>query len=157
MITKEMTKSEIEREISKWGDYVQIDNMTRFLKVTLHIPIDIKKFVHQKLAEVYERRRMFLEAAKNYEKIIELCTSPSEKRKICFKTVETYINSGNFEKAETLAKRMIEEGGKMERMEVTNYLKEAYTKEIDRATKEKRRRNVIRIYERMLDMGIYSE
>ena len=37
-----------------------------------------------KLAEVYERRRMFLEAAKNYEKIIELCTSPSEKRKICF-------------------------------------------------------------------------
>ncbi len=98
-LTKEMTKSEIEREVSKWGEYVQIDNLTRFLKTNPGIPVDVKKFVNQKLGEVYEKRKMFFDSAISYEKVAELCILQPEKIKNFLKAVNSYIKSGNFDRA----------------------------------------------------------
>ena len=54
MLTKEMTKVDIEKEISKQGDFVQIDNITRFLKT--NPATDIKRFLYTKLIDIYQRR-----------------------------------------------------------------------------------------------------
>ena len=47
---RNMSKSEIEKEIEGKGDFVQIDYLTKLLKEKL--PIDIKKFICLRLAEI---------------------------------------------------------------------------------------------------------
>src|SRR3989344_2945158 len=131
-LTKDMTKSEIEREISKWGEYVQIDNLTRFLKTNPGIPTDVKKFVNQKLGEVYEKRRMFFDSAISYEKVAELCVLQPEKIKNFLKSVNNYIKSGNFERADQTAKKSLQEANSQLRAEILKSLREFYAQEAER-------------------------
>ncbi len=63
MLNKDMNKNEIEKFLIGKGDFVQIDHLARFLK-DKNLPLDKKKFVCLKLAELYEKRNMFREAAK---------------------------------------------------------------------------------------------
>ena len=152
-LTKEMTKSEIEKEVSKWGEYVQIDNLTRFLKTNPGIPTDVKKFVYQKLGEVYEKRRMFFDSAISYEKVAELCVLQPEKIKNFLKAVNSYIKSGYFDRADESAKKCLRESSSLERAEILKSLKEFYKQEAERGIKENKRSNTIKVYERMLEMN----
>ena len=152
-LTKEMTKSEIEKEVSKWGDYVQIDNLTRFLKTNPGIPIDVKRFVNQKLGEVYEKRGMFFDSAISYEKVGELCVLRPEKIKNFLKAVNSYIKSGYFDRADETAKKCLRESSSLERAEILKSLKEAYNQEAERGIKENKRSSTVKVYERMLEMN----
>ena len=60
--TKTVTKSEVEKKLASVGDYVKMDFLAQCLKKNLDF--DTKKFVLMKLAEIYESRKMFSEAAK---------------------------------------------------------------------------------------------
>lgn len=151
-LTKEMTKSEIEREISKWGEYVQIDNLTRFLKTNPGIPVDVKKFVNQKLGEVYEKRRMFFDSAISYEKVAELCVLQPEKVKNFLKAVNNYIKSGSFDRADQTAKKSLQEANSALRAEILKSLREFYNQEAERSLKENKRSSAVKVYEKMLEM-----
>lgn len=48
-----ISKSEIEEELQRKGDFVQIDYLTRFLES--RISRDVKRFIYLKLAELYEK------------------------------------------------------------------------------------------------------
>ncbi|MDP2673142.1 MAG: hypothetical protein Q8O84_04995 [Nanoarchaeota archaeon] len=152
-LTKEMSKSEIEKEVSKWGEYVQIDNLTRFLKTNPGIPVDVKKFVNQKLGEVYEKRRMFFDSAISYEKVAELCVLQPEKIKNFLKAVNSYIKSGYFDRADESARKCLRESSSLERAEILKSLKEFYKQEAERGIKENKRSNTIKVYERMIEMA----
>ena len=152
-LTKEMSKSEIEREVSKWGDYVQIDNLTRFLKTNPGIPIDTKRFINQKLGEVYEKRGMFFDSAISYEKVGEACVLRPEKLRNLLKAVNNYIKSGYFDRADETARKCLRESSSQERAEILKSLREFYKQEADRGLKENKRSNTIKVYERMLEMA----
>ncbi|MEK6823995.1 MAG: hypothetical protein AABY06_03070 [Nanoarchaeota archaeon] len=152
-LTKEMTKSEIEKEVSKWGEYVQIDNLTRFLKTNPGIPIDVKRFINQKLGEVYEKRRMFFDSAISYEKVGEMCVLRPEKLKNFLKAVNNYIQSGYFDRADETARKCLRESSSSERSEILRSLKEFYNQEAEKGMKENKRSNTIKVYERMLEMA----
>ena len=152
-LTKEMTKSEIEKEISQWGEYVQIDNLTRFLKTNPGIPIDVKRFINQKLGEVYEKRRMFFDSAISYEKVAELCVLRQEKTKNFLKSVDNYIKSGYFDRADLTAKKSLQEASSVERAEILKSLKEFYKQEAERGIKENKRSSTVKVYEKMLEMN----
>ena len=152
-LTKEMTKSEIEKEISQWGEYVQIDNLTRFLKTNPGIPIDVKRFINQKLGEVYEKRRMFFDSAISYEKVAELCVLRQEKVKNFLRSVDNYIKSGYFDRADLTAKKSLQEASSVERAEILKSLKEFYKQEAERGIKENKRSSTVKVYEKMLEMN----
>ena len=152
-LTKEMTKSQIEKEISQWGEYVQIDNLTRFLKTNPGIPIDVKRFVNQKLGEVYEKRRMFIDSATSYEKVGEMCVLRPEKLKNFLKAVNNYIKAGSFDRADETARKCLRESSSLERAEILKSLKEFYKQEAERGIKENKRSNTAKVYERMLEMA----
>ena len=152
-LTKEMTKSEIEKEISQWGEYVQIDNLTRFLKTNPGIPIDVKRFINQKLGEVYEKRRMFFDSAISYEKVAELCVLRQEKTKNFLRSVDNYIKSGYFDRADLTAKKSLQEASSVERAEILKSLKEFYKQEAERGIKENKRSSTVKVYEKMLEMN----
>ena len=147
-----MTKVEIERELHGKGDYVQIDNITRFLKENL--PLDIKKFVYLKLVEIYERRNMFLDAAEVYGRVAELTLNSSEKVNFLIKETENYIKAGFFDKADLSTKRTLSEVKASERPKIMISIKDFYKTQAQTYEKEKRRNKAVKTYEKIVTMDI---
>jgi len=152
MLRKEMTKVEIEKELSNKGDYVLIDNMTRFLKENL--PLDIKRFVYLKLVAVYERRSMFSEAAAVYDKLIELSLTPQDKVNYRTKATECYVKSGFYDKADLSMKNLSSEAKVGERAKISLSMKDFYLKQAQLYEKEKRRARAIQAYQKILEMNL---
>lgn len=149
---KEMSKSEIESALASMGDFVQIDNLTRFLKEDL--ALDKKKFVVLKLAEIYERRNMFAEAAKMFNSAGIWAMAFSEKINYYVKEAEMFIKAGLFERADEATKKAYSQSNAKERQEVTNTIKDFYMRQAKVYEKETRRGNATRIYEKLLEMNI---
>ena len=151
MLKKEMTKIEIERELSGQGDYVQIDNITRFIKE--NPPIDIKRFVYLRLTGIYEKRNMFADAAEVYGRLIEISLVEKDKVGYLTKMTECYIRAGFFDKADATLKRAISEASVMEKGKISIAIKEFYKTQAQIYEKEKRRQKAIQTYEKMLTMN----
>lgn len=146
-----MTKVEIEKELSGKGDYVLIDNITRFVKEG--IPTDIRKFVYSKLAEIYERRNMFADAAETYGKLAELGV-PTEKSNCFVKETENYIKAGFFDKADLAIKKIIASVKASERPTIMLSIKEFYKNQARTYEREKRRSFAVKTYEKLLTLNI---
>lgn len=149
-----MTKVEIEKELNGKGDYVQIDNITRFLRENL--PTDIKRFLYLKLTEIYERRNMFSEEAEVYNKLIEISMTPSDKTTYLIKATECYIKAGFFDKADLMMSRATAEVKELERRKIVNSIIEFYKRQAQVYEKEKRRNKAMKTYEKILSMNIVS-
>jgi tetratricopeptide (TPR) repeat protein len=154
MLRKEMTKLDIEKELNGQGDYVQIDNITRFIKE--NPAIDIKRFVYLKLAGIYERRNMFADAAEVYMKLIEISLVEKDKVNYLTKSTENYIKAGFFDKADATLKKALSEASVMERGKISISIKEFYKSQAQLYEKEKRRTKAVQTYEKMLAMN-YSD
>ncbi len=150
MLRKDMTKVEIEKELEGKGDYVLIDNITRFLKENL--PQDIRRFVYLKLAGIYERRNMFFEAANVYGNLSDIAISESDRNNHLIKEAESYVKAGFFEKADLAVTRMnVKE---MERRKIMTSMTEFYKKQAEIYEKERRRNRAVKAYEKLLAMNI---
>lgn len=154
VLNKEMTKVEVEKELNGKGDYVQIDNITRFLKE--NPATDVKRFLYLKLTEVYERRSMFSEEADMYNKLIELSVTPADKVNYHIKATECYIKSGFFDKADLMMNRALGEVKELERRKLMNSIIDFYKKQAQVYEKEKRRSKAMKTYEKLLSMNIVS-
>jgi tetratricopeptide (TPR) repeat protein len=151
MLKRDMTKVEIERELEGKGDYVLIDNMTRFLRE--NPPVDIKKFVYSKLGEIYERRKMFADAANVYGIIAEL-SSAIDKTENLVKETKCYIQAGFFDKADLGIRKIISEVKATERAKIMISIKEFYKTQAQEYEKEKRRNRAVKTYEKLLTLNI---
>ncbi len=152
MLRKDMTKSEIEKELNGKGDYVLIDNITRFLKE--NPALDVKKFLYLKLTEIYERRNMFSEAAELYDRLSEISSIVEERAKYFTKETEDYIKAGFFDKADLALKKIIVNIKASERPKIMLTIKEFYKNQANTYEKEKRRSLAVKTYEKLLDMNI---
>ncbi len=155
MLRKEMTKVEIEKELAGKGDYVLIDNITRFAKENL--PTDIRKFIYIKLAEIYEKRNMFAEAADINGKLAEIAVIMTEKANFFIKETEDYIRAGFFDKAENSIKKIIANVKASERPKIMNSIKEFYKNQAGIYEKERRRSLAVKTYEKLLTLNISEE
>ncbi len=151
MLRKDMTKVEIERELAGKGDYVLIDNMTRFLKQ--NPPTDIKKFVYSKLGKIYEKRNMFADAADVYGRLAEI-SNGADKNENLIKETECYIKAGFFDRADLAIKRIISEVRASERAKIMISIKEFYKNQAQTYEKEKRRNRAVKTYEKILTLNI---
>lgn len=152
MLTKDMTKVEIEKELSGKGDYVLIDNITRFAKENL--PTDTRKFIYVKLCEIYERRNMFADAGDLYGKLAEMSQIFSEKANFFTKETENYIKAGFFDKADIAIKKIIANIKASERPKIMNEIKEFFKNQAATYEKERRRSHAVRAYEKLLTLNI---
>ncbi|MCL5018202.1 MAG: hypothetical protein M1416_00330 [Candidatus Pacearchaeota archaeon] len=152
MLRKEMTKAEIEKELSGKGDYVLIDNITRFAKE--NIPTDIRKFIYAKLAGIYEKRNMFADAADIYGRLAEISMIAEEKANFFIKETENYIRAGFFDKADLAIKKIIANVKATERPKIMISIKEFYKKQAEVYEKEKRRSFAVKTYEKILTLHI---
>lgn len=152
MLYGNISKSEIEKEIERKGDFVQIDYLTRLSKEKL--PIDIKKFVCLKLAEIYERKFMLNDAAKMFDSIALVSVAFSEKIKNYVKEAELHIRAGDFDRSDESMKKAMNQANTIEKQDIYFTIKDFYKKQAERYEKEMKRAHAARIYEKLLEMNI---
>lgn len=155
MLRRDMTKSEIEEEIKRWGEYVQIDNLTRFLNQDL--PMEIRKFVCLKLSEIYEKKGLFHEAGKMYNNAAMIVIPFAEKIKLHLKEAELYIKAGDFLKVDEAMKKAVANSTAKDGLEIYSTVKELYKKQAEAYEKSKRRNQALRIYEKLLEIRMSDE
>jgi hypothetical protein len=155
MLRKEMNKNEVEIELSKMGDYVKIDNLTRFLGENL--PGDIKRLCFGRLGETYESKGMFSDAAKSYHGVAQYAVTFAEKIKAHLKEAELYVKAGFYEKADEAARKAMGDANSIQKQEVVNKLKEFYLKQVNEYEKSQRRNNSVKLYEKMFNMALFGK
>ena len=154
MITN-ISKSEIETAIKGKGDFVQIDYLMKFLKEKL--ALDVKKFVYQKLAEIYERKSMYNEVAKMFDNIALLSVSNAEKIYHYLNETKFFIKAGYFDRADEAMKKALSESNSPQKKEVYSAVKEFYNEQANIYLKQLKRGNAARVYEKLLEMNISDE
>ena len=155
MLHKNMSKSEIEEELKGMGDFIKIDYLTKFSKETL--PIDIKKFIYLKLAEIYEKVSMFESAARSFNDVALISIAFSEKIKYYVKEAELYIKTGHFERVDQAINKARNEANASQKAEIYFVIKEFYKKQAQIYEKEMRRNKASTIYEKLFQMKISEQ
>jgi len=152
MLDKNMSKSEIEKELRGKGDFVQIDYLTKFLDKMP--PIAIKKFALMKLIEIYENKKMFNDVGKTYELLAINAISSPEKIECFIKEAEYYIKAGSFERADSAMRRAMEISNIVKKAEIYSKVKEIYIRQGEIFENEAKRNSAIKVYEKLLVMKI---
>lgn len=152
MLNKGMSKSEIERELNGKGDFVQIDYLTRF--IAQKPPLYEKKFASMKLIEIYEAKKMYNDVAKIYSSLVILATSVQEKVDSLIKETKAYIQGGNFDEADKIMRKAMEEVTVIRKADIYEDIKNFYRKQAELYEKESKRNHAVKIYEKMLGMKI---
>ncbi|MBL7052012.1 MAG: hypothetical protein ISS01_02890 [Nanoarchaeota archaeon] len=152
MINKDMLKSDIEKAIAGKGYFIQIDYLERYLKTIP--PITLKQFALTKLISIYEKLSMFNDAGKLSETLATNVIAFSEKIKQFVKATEFYIRAGQFNSADYSMKRAISEATITEKEEIYFTVKELYKKQAEIYERELKRRQAVKIYEKLLEMRI---
>lgn len=147
-----MQKHEIEDALADKGDFVKIERLTSFLKEEL--PIDIKKFVYLKLAELYEKTGMLVDSAKMYDNAALISIAFSEKIKHYVKETELHIKAGHFDMAEESMKKAMGNANVVEKNEIYITIKDFYKRQAEAYERDIRRGHAARIYEKVLEMNI---
>jgi len=147
-----MSKQEIENELEGKGEYVQIDYLTQLLKQD--IPIYTKKFVYLKLAEIYEKKGMFSNAAKMFNNLALISIAFSEKIRHYTKEAELYIKAGFFDKVEEAMKKAMSEANSVEKQDVYSSVKMAYKEQAEIYEGEMKKNHALKIYEKLLEMNV---
>jgi hypothetical protein len=146
-----MSKSEVEKELSKEGDFVQIDHLSAFLKED--IPTDIRKFAMLKIAEIYEKKMMFGEAAKIYNNLSLLSIPFKEKIANHIKEAGMHIKGGYFREADAATQKAMNQANTFEKNDIMFNIKQFYKKQAETYEKEMRRTNASRLYEKLLELS----
>ncbi len=152
MLQKDMSKSEIDRELEGKGEYIQIDLLTRFIEDKP--PILMKRHVHTRLAKIYQDKKMFKDAARNYESLAILSVAFTDKVKYFLIASEFYIKDGAFDLADYSMKKAMAEANSFERGEIYYSIKQYYKNQgLEHESKNKWNKASV-IYEKLLSMKI---
>lgn len=152
MLTKNMSKTEIENFLKGKGNFVQLDYLNRFLNESLSM--DMKKFVHLKLASIYERAGMLSEAAKGYNSAASFSITFSDKMNNYVKESELYIRAGNFVKSDEAMKKAMNEANSVEKREIFITIKEFYKRLAKEYEESLKKGHATKIYEKLFEMEL---
>ncbi len=152
MLDKEMTILEIKKELEGKGDFVQIDQLTRLVKEKVRP--DVRRFIHQRLGEIYESKGMLVDAAKMFNNVANASMSFNEKKSFHLKEAELYILAGKFEDVDEAIKKAVREASAPERAEILLTVKEFYKKQAEIFEFNRRKNHAAKIYEKLLAMDI---
>ena len=150
-----MRKREIEEALEGQGDFVKIDHLTRYLKEIP--PLEMRRFAYSKLAEIYEVRRMYFDAAKAYKNMAINSTIYREKIMYYVKEAESYIQAGEFNEADKAMKSALSEANEKQRVQIYRDLKQFYKEHAESLEREFKKNNALKVYEKLLTMNLSEE
>lgn len=153
---RETKKEDIENKLKTMGgDMLKIEYLENCLKQNQ--TIDVRKFLHLKVAELYERRLMLNEAAKNIDAAAEISVTFREKIDFYKRGIELHIKHGSYDAADEQFRKALVASNTKEKEELKKFIKDIYFKRANELESMQRNNNAIKIYERLLVFGFVSE
>ena len=147
-----MRKKEIEEALKGQGDFVKIDHLTRYIKKVP--PLEMRKFAYSKLAEIYEEKRMYFDAAKAYKNMAINSTIYREKIMYHIKEAESYIKAGEFNEGDKALKSALSESNQDQRIQIYREIKQFYKEYAEILENDFKKNNAVKIYEKLLTMNL---
>lgn len=153
---KETKKEEIKAKLKIiGGDMLKIEYLENCLK--RQIAFDVRKFVYLGLAELYESRLMFNEAAKNVDGAAEISITFREKMENYMRAAELLIKHGSYDAADKSFEKALVCGNSREKEALKKKFKEAYFTRAKEFEAGKKLNNAIKIYEKLPIYRFVSE
>ena len=145
-----MTRKEVEEKISKVGDYVKMDYLQVALKQQLDF--DTRKFVLTKLSQIYESRKMYLEAGKLIKLAAEINVTFEGKINDYMKSTELLIKYGAFDEADLSFAKALATATENQKGGLKTKRKELLRFHAEDCIKRDKRAHALAAYERLVDM-----
>lgn len=143
----ERNRFEIEKKLEGMGEYVKMDYLSSCIR--LNLGIDVKKFCTIKLAEIYESRGMFIEAARLYRNSADINSTYAGQKIDFLKACELFVKGGQFEDAETSYKKALISANKKDSDEIKSAVKEYFKTYAKSCLIKDKRRKALEAYERI--------
>ena len=144
----EKTRQEVETRLGQMSPFLQMEYLESCLKN--HMDFDVQRLCHLKLAELYESRNMYSEAARNMSAVAELAGTFKDKVQAYMKETELWIKATYYDRAEDSFKKALASGNAREKDEMKKAIKELYKKQAAVYEKANRNSNALKIYELLL-------
>ncbi len=150
-----VTRRDVEARLAVVGDYVKMDYLQACLKKPLDF--DTKRFVLVKLSEVYEARKMFLEAGKMIRIAADINTTFDGKIKDFVKSMELLVKGGNFDEADISFNKALAMANERQKLEIKIKRKDMLKRQADEYMKKDRRKNAMDVYEKMQEIDLTAQ
>ncbi|MEK6952090.1 MAG: hypothetical protein AABX29_03675 [Nanoarchaeota archaeon] len=148
MQINEKTLREIQEKAGKMSDFLRMEYLESAAE-KIH-EVDVHRFCYLELSRLYESRKMYSDAIKYVFKYQETLISQEEKNKAMMKEIELLIRGGNYEKADSLVRKLMEHVKEREKFEVIRRVIEVYKQEAVRFEKENSYSRQEKVYEKMI-------
>lgn len=155
MLTKDMHKTDVEKFIEGKGDFMQIDHLNRYLK--LMPPIEMRKFAYLKLAEIYGRKKMYLDVAKSYRSAAMNSVIFREKIKYFVEEAKAHIKNLDFIEADKAIKHALSDANPIQRKDIIEEIKAFYKVYAEELERQLKRNQASQVYEKVLKMNLNEE
>lgn len=150
--SRAISRREVEEKLKNAGDYVKMDFLSSCLKKEMDF--DTKKFVLMKLAEVYELRRMYYEAAKTIRNAAEINVTFEGKLKDFMKSAELFVKSGNFDESDISFNKALGSAKEIEKVQLKQKRKEWYRAQANDYVLKDKRSHAMSAYEKLLGLEL---
>ncbi len=149
MIVREKTRPEIEAKLKNMSDFLRMEYLEACLKQQ-ELAHDVKRFVHQNLAMLYEPRSMFSEAAKNMEAVADVSVTFKDKIDAFLKMIELYVKASMFDMADNALRKAMSCANASQRVNIRMNVKEMYKNQAIKYEKIDKPGNAMKIYEKLM-------
>jgi tetratricopeptide (TPR) repeat protein len=150
MLTKDMHKQDIDSFLEGKGDFVKIDYLNRYIKSMP--PIELRKYAYLKLAEVFTKKEMFVDAAGAFRNAAVNSVAFREKQENYLNESKSYVSAGKFDESDKALKRAMDEGNQKEKDKLYAETLEYYRNEAKKLESKGKPGHLVKLYEKMMRM-----
>jgi tetratricopeptide (TPR) repeat protein len=143
-------KSDIENEIKDKGDFVKIDHLNRYLKTA--DSMDLKKYIHLRIAGIYESKNFLSDATKNIESAADISLTFKEKMDLYMKATELWIKASSFDYADKSFAKALAHGNSIEKDIMKQRYFDLYSTYAKIAENNGKHRIAVNIYEKLISL-----
>ena len=149
-LRENVSRREIEAKLANVGDYVKMDYLSACLKKNLDF--DTKKFTLVKLSEIYESRKMYLEAGKLLRAAAEINSTFEGKMNDFMKSMELSVKGGDFDDAEISYTKALACADGMQKERLRARRKTTYINQARDALAKDKRKHAMDAYQKYLSI-----
>ncbi len=155
MQIKETTRQEVEEKSSKMSDFLKMEYLENCIKS--HISLDVKKFAHVQLSDLYEKRNMFTEAAKHKASLAELTTTFKDKKNAFVQEAELWVKAARFPEADNAVKKAMACANTIEKQEIKEIIKQIYKNQASLNLKKQKNATALKFYEKLSSLELIED
>jgi tetratricopeptide (TPR) repeat protein len=150
---KEKSLREVEEKLnSMTNDLSKISYMESALKE--NVTFDVKRFLYDKLAEIFSQRKMYDRAALAISNKITITTTFREKMETYVHAGELFAKAGRVVDAEHMFNKALGEANTIEKEKIKQKVREVFFKNAEHLERAGKRASAVVFYERLLGMGL---